>query len=293
MPVTAAAAPPVTAGDAPGSAPPTLHLITWDIDGTLLRATGDRANALHRSSFTRAWETVLGRALDLASIPHQGSTDPLILIKGAVSAGLAECAADLMGQPQVGGASAVTPPTADPASPLAKMVEEMLAYFEAGAATVADGLELLPGVADLLAALAAREDVLVGLVTGNLAPIAYGKVKALGVASAFTPGIGGFGSDHCSGNWEEPWHDRAELVRIAVTKAGASLAGGPHAGRPLRVAHLGDTPFDCLAAAAAGATPVGVATGVHSRTDLEGAVPGVVVLDDLSDTAAALRALGL
>lgn len=36
--------------------------------------------------------------------------------------------------------------------------------------------------------------------------------------------LGGFGSDFCSGNTDEMWHDRAELIRIAEKKC----PGVPH-----------------------------------------------------------------
>jgi phosphoglycolate phosphatase len=330
-PPTATAPPRPPPATTPTTRP--LTLVTWDIDGTLLRATGDRANALHRSAFEAAWQAVYGTRIDLASLPHQGSTDPLILIKGAVTAGLAAGAGEVMGSDgdntsTTGSSSVPLPPTAVAGSPLAAMVRAMLAHFSENAHTVADGLELLPGVEALLAALSAREDVLVGLVTGNLRPIADAKVSALGVRHHFHSSedgcgmgcggggdggdgsgsdpsstappapLGGFGSDHCSGGFEAPAADRAELIRVAARRA-AAVAGLPEDGYPssslsLRVAHLGDTPFDVRAALAAGATPVGVATGVHSREELEAAGgPGVVVLDDLTDTAAALAALGL
>jgi hypothetical protein len=63
----------------------------------------------------------------------------------------------------------------------------------------------------------------------------------------------------------------------------------PHPGpcRPGRLA------ADRRARAAAGAVPLGVATGIYSRAELEAVAPGVVVLDSLADTEAALRALGL
>ena len=39
------------------------------------------------------------------------------------------------------------------------------------------------------------------LVTGNLEPIGWGKMRALGLQPLFTPPpFGGFGSDFCSGN---------------------------------------------------------------------------------------------
>lgn len=64
------------------------------------------------------------------------------------------------------------------------------------------------------------------LVTGNLEPIGWGKMQALGLSDLFsTPHFGGFGSDFCSGNTEETWRDRAEFIRLAAMKA-AGQAGG-------------------------------------------------------------------
>lgn len=45
--------------------------------------------------------------------------------------------------------------------------------------------------------------------------------------------------------------------------------------------HVGDTPFDVLAAQAAGVTPVGVATGVFGAAELTAAVPEAHILGDL------------
>jgi len=77
------------------------------------------------------------------------------------------------------------------------------------------------------------------LVTGNLEPIGWGKMGALGVAHLFTPspiqppggsgkppkGFGGFGSDYCSGDVDEMWRDRAEFVRIAARRCGEAVPG--------------------------------------------------------------------
>ncbi len=78
--------------------------------------------------------------------------------------------------------------------------------------------------------LQARNDVLTCLVTGNLEPIGWGKMRALGLLQYFSePRFGGFGSDHCSGNTLESWRDREELVRIAASRARNSAAGAPRA----------------------------------------------------------------
>jgi phosphoglycolate phosphatase-like HAD superfamily hydrolase len=128
--------------------------------------------------------------------------------------------------------------------------------------------------------------------------------------STATRRVGGFGSDFCSadeGAIDEPWRDRARFVEIAAERAlrtaaaadaaaaSASSSSFPSSSPPVvaRKVHVGDTPHDLRAAAAAGALPVGVATGIFSREELVAAgVPGAVILDDLSDLEASLRAMG-
>ena len=91
-----------------------------------------------------------------------------------------------------------------------------------------DGLELLPGVLELLQRLQQRDDVAVGLVTGNLEPIGWAKMDALGIKHLFSdPLFGGFGTDHCSGDVVEMWRDRAEFIRIANKKVPGAFAAPP------------------------------------------------------------------
>jgi phosphoglycolate phosphatase len=121
-------------------------------------------------------------------------------------------------------------------------------------------------------------------VTGNLEPIGWSKMDALGLGSYFTsPRFGGFGSDFCSGNTDESWRDRAELVRIASSKgvkavqrqaarasrwdgaADAEAISGQSAQDQQWLAnsywreryHVGDTPMDIKAALDAGAVAIG------------------------------------
>ncbi len=64
--------------------------------------------------------------------------------------------------------------------------------------------------------LQSRGDIATCLVTGNLEPIGWGKMAALGIHHLFTtPNFGGFGSDFCSGNTQEMWRDRCEFVKLA------------------------------------------------------------------------------
>ena len=46
------------------------------------------------------------------------------------------------------------------------------------------------------------------------------------------PNFGGFGTDHCSGNTEESWRDRAEFVRVAASKWQALNPNGEHTRGP-------------------------------------------------------------
>lgn len=274
----------------------------------------------------------------IREIPHQGSTDPLILLSG-----VREAVARRRREESGGGdtskidgkdgttasSSSSAPPPArrlfshEEAFALLKDAERAMTSFYESAATdaavAAEGLELLPGVAALLENLAKREGVVQGLVTGNLQPIGWRKVETLGVAHHFDElvdfggegssdeeevertrrkrRVGGFGSDHCSeseGAIDEPWRDRARFIEIAAERAlrtaAAAAAKDAHISRRV---HIGDTVFDLKAAAEAGALPVGVATGIFSKEELAAArVPGAVILDDLSDLEASLKAMG-
>eukprot|EP00803_Ostreobium_quekettii_P001249 evm.model.scf_269EXC.2 EVM.evm.TU.scf_269EXC.2 scf_269EXC:31294-32691(-) len=172
---------------------------------------------------------------------------------------------------------------------LGEMQTSMLQYFETHKDEVADGVAVLPGVKNVLQELKTRSDVATCLVTGNLEPIGWGKMEAVGLLDFFSPSpFGGFGSDFCSGNTEESWRDRAELIRIAATRA-SHLLPNPVSER----FHIGDTPMDLLAAKEAGAVAIGVTTGTYSRRDLETCGAETVVLDDLADVSQVLKAMGL
>ena len=57
--------------------------------------------------------------------------------------------------------------------------------------------------------------------------------------------------------------------------------------------HVGDAPMDVQAAVGGGAQAIGVCTGIYTKQELSEAAPGAVVLDDLTNTAAVMRVLGL
>jgi phosphoglycolate phosphatase-like HAD superfamily hydrolase len=125
-----------------------------------------------------------------------------------------------------------------------------------------------PGVPDVLGALATRDGVRLGLLTGNLEPVARLKLARAGLGHYFEPGVGGFGSDH---------DDRTELPAIARARAG----GYPRADTVI----IGDTPRDIACARADGLRCIAVATGPFTTSEL---VDADVVLDSAHDLLDAL-----
>jgi phosphoglycolate phosphatase-like HAD superfamily hydrolase len=139
------------------------------------------------------------------------------------------------------------------------------------------GAKLLPGVAGVLDALDAREDVLLGLLTGNLVAGAMHKLRAVGVSPARFV-VGAYGSDH---------ELRPELPAIAQTRASA-LLGRPVPGASCVI--IGDTPSDVACGRGIGARSIAVATGHYDVPALAACAPGAVFAD-LTDTDAVVRAI--
>jgi phosphoglycolate phosphatase len=133
----------------------------------------------------------------------------------------------------------------------------------------ADGYEILPGVIETLEYLNGRERILCGLATGNVERGARAKLERGGLNRYFP--VGGFGSDS---------EDRAEVVRIGIMRA-RELLGDDRAG----AAVVGDTPRDVIAAHAAGALAVGVASGRFDPAALS-AAGADLVLEDLTNPQA-------
>jgi len=133
--------------------------------------------------------------------------------------------------------------------------------------TMLNGREgiVLPGVAALLSQLAQRQDVAVGLLTGNTRRGAGVKLAHYGLADFF--GFGGFGDVHL---------DRNDVAADALSAASAFL---DHRVEPADVWVIGDTPLDVRCARAIGAQAVAVATGGHALDELAHAEPDLLLAD--------------
>lgn len=235
---------------------PRLPLILFDIDGTLLR-TGDPT---HGRSVTVACREVFGVEGDLRRTDHAGRTDRRIL--------------------QAILASYDIPPERS-AARLPEAFACMEDYVERELPpSLAE--RVLPGVPELLAALAER-DLALGLVTGNLPRIAAAKLSRAGIWAPFAAeggGIGGYGDVSA---------DRADLVRAALVQAEAAL------GRPVPAAAaviVGDTPHDIACGRDCAARTVGVATGRFTAAELRDCGADLV-LDDLTDRQTFLEFVAL
>jgi len=114
-----------------------------------------------------------------------------------------------------------------------------------------ENVRALDGTGELLEELQ-RENVLLGLVTGNLEPIAHAKLGRAGLDGYFS--FGGFGSDNA---------DRSLMVKKALSIAKNQLG---FSGDKIFV--LGDTPRDVEAAQAYNLKTIAVATGMYSVKEL-------------------------
>jgi phosphoglycolate phosphatase-like HAD superfamily hydrolase len=134
----------------------------------------------------------------------------------------------------------------------------------------------MPGVRELLDALAPREDVYLALLTGNYEAGARLKLEYFDLWKYFP--CGAFGDD-------------APHRNVLVPKALATVAarGGPDFAAADAIV-IGDTPLDIGCAAHVGARSLAVATGSHSVEELR-AAGADDVLQDLADTTEVLRVL--
>ncbi len=135
----------------------------------------------------------------------------------------------------------------------------------------------LPGVPELLESLHGRDDVHLALLTGNFEAGARIKLERFDLWRYFR--CGAYGDDA---------PDRNALVPVAVERAAAC---GIPTMLPANVIVVGDTPHDVACARAAGATPIGVATGGYTADDLR-ACGAEVVFDTLRDTKRVVGAIG-
>jgi phosphoglycolate phosphatase-like HAD superfamily hydrolase len=225
----------------------TPRLVLFDIDGTLLTAAGAGRRAIHR-----ALRDVFG-GVGPADYWFDGKTDPQIVRDLMRHEGHSDAVIDeRLGEVLTRYADRLGIELQDPShSPIVH-----------------------PGVPELLDSLESRNDVVLGLLTGNIEPGAAQKLRAVGLDPARFV-VGAFGSDH---------EQRLELPAIAAARART------HLGRDVELVVIGDTPADVACGAGAKRRAIAVATGRYSVAELAACGPAAA-FEDLSDTEAVMAAI--
>lgn len=214
-----------------------MRLILFDIDGTLLTC-GRQAAPLFYSTLIE----VYGTAGPVDGYDFGGKTDPQIVYELMSAAGLSTDAIGT-GLPHVRDLY------------LDRLDEKLHA----------DGMRLLPGVGETLERLAGRDDVTLGLLTGNWERGARIKLSRFELNHYFP--FGGFGDDGIA---------RHELVPAALDRAARST--GRHFA-PHEALIVGDTVHDISCAQAHGVPVLAVATGHTQVSVLEAAGANWVAAD--------------
>ena len=140
------------------------------------------------------------------------------------------------------------------------------AYLQALPETLASRAGIvLPGIVELLDLLTAREDVVIGLLTGNTRKGAGIQLAHFGLDHYFD--FGGFGDDHI---------ERDDVAREALALVQSRV------NEPVDVSRvwvIGDTPGDVSCGRAINARTIAVATGNHSLDELAATAPDYLATD--------------
>jgi phosphoglycolate phosphatase-like HAD superfamily hydrolase len=227
------------------------YLVLFDIDGTLLHPDG-----AGRASLALALEQVYGTAGDAHAFSLAGSLDRNTVHVLMAGAGVAE-------------------------ETIWERFEElgrvMELHLHERIQARLHRVQPCPGAHTLINALHQRDDLILGLITGNFEGTARIKLAAAGFdPSVFRVGAFGHEAD-----------TRDELPRLAVERA-AALTGHTFSGK--QVVIIGDTPSDVTCGRSIGAMSIAVLTGWSSREELQIAGPDYL-FDDLADNDAILFAI--
>jgi len=222
-------------------------LVLFDIDGTLVLTSGAGLRAMNK-----ACAELVGHAEALAGIPVAGRTDRVILSDVVQRIGRE------LDEPL-----------------LEHLRDRYLAHLAEEIQHPGRGPRgVMPGIRPLLDTLHERDDVFLGLLTGNFEEGARIKLEHFDLWKYFR--CGAYADDAA---------DRNALVPFALQRARG--CGLPEVG-PRDILVVGDTPHDVACARAVGAVAVGVATGGFTTAQLDESGADVV-FEDLSDGGEFLR----
>jgi phosphoglycolate phosphatase-like HAD superfamily hydrolase len=204
----------------------------FDIDGTLLNTR----DGVHYYAFRNALRALFGIEGTIDGVPVHGNTDLGILRAVLARAGV-------------------------PGEEFERRLPELMRHMCDEVLRNAAGIrvELCPSIRELLEWLQQRGK-LMGIVSGNLAPIGWTKLEAAGLRHYFA-----FGS------FSDQREQREAIFGHGIAEARRRL------GDQATVCIFGDTPSDIAAARAVGAPIVAVATGIFARDQLSLLGPALCV----------------
>jgi phosphoglycolate phosphatase-like HAD superfamily hydrolase len=205
-----------------------MKLLLFDVDATLILTGGAGLRALNRT-----FQKLFSLESAMSGVAPHGKTDPSIVReifhkRFNSDHGLGE-------------------------AEMSRILETYVKFLHEEV-EITDKYEVLPGINDILEEMSARQDVVLGLATGNIETGARIKLRRGDLNRFFA--FGGYGSDSES---------RVALVRKAAERATLRY-GLPVPNRDVLV--IGDTPRDIEAGREAGFRTVGVATGQYSPDQL-------------------------
>lgn len=212
-----------------------MKLMLFDIDGTLLISQG-----LGREAKARAMRQVFGTDGGVRTFPFGGKTDWQILNETLAPHGITS--------------EAIGAKMPEYQAIFAHYMQALVPEFET---------RPLEGAHDVIALLRAREDVLLGLITGNSHDTAPIKLRAGGFEPSWFK-VGAYGNES---------HNRNDLAHLALMRAVQHYG----AFAPQDVYVIGDTLADLECARSIGATCIIVTTGFEDKHALESARPDVLI----------------
>jgi len=230
------------------------RILLWDIDGTLMRST--RTDS-YKDYTAPMLEAVFGTSGRLHEMKVSGMTDLQIVAEALRDEGFTHESIRERG---------------------VELRERYMTEMERVTGNGNHSFQLLPGVREVLQALADHPRYQSALLTGNIEAAAHLKMKLMGLSEFFTlPGAFG-----------EESYDRRDLPALAAERIQR------HLGMELRPAQfivIGDTPNDIACARHFGARALAVGTGrFYSHEALLACNPDALLLD-LSDVELVIQKL--
>jgi phosphoglycolate phosphatase len=220
-----------------------LRILLWDIDGTLMRSA---ETGSYKDYFVPMLERVFATSGCLPQMQVSGMTDLQIVIEALRDEGITR-----------------------------QHVEERLdqlreCYMQEMRRVAGNGnqfFRLLPGVREVLEAIASEPRYHSALLTGNIEPAAYLKTELMGLSKYFDlPGA--FGDES---------HDRRDLPSLAAARIREHLQMDL---APQQFIVIGDTPNDIDCAKHFGAKVLAVGTGrLFSKEEILACKPDAYVAD--------------